>query len=122
MSVLRVLVEDHSKFQDSLCDFTDWSVIRGNRTAAAAYTIPALGLDWGGCPLTFASSTTAEVVAITEALRALFQLPPCPAMILSDSKSAIQRIALPPLTDTATHRARDLASHLVNRGQKVMIQ
>lgn len=43
-------------------------------------------------------------------------------MIISDSKSAIQRIALPPITDTATHQTRDLARRLANRRQIVAIK
>lgn len=58
-------------FKGHLRVFMDEYVARGSRSCPAAYTIPALSLDWGSRLTNFSSSTTAEVTAITEALRAL---------------------------------------------------
>lgn len=61
-------------FKGHLRVFTDVSVALGSRSCATAFTIPTLRLDWGSERANFASSTTAKVGAITEALRALVQL------------------------------------------------
>lgn len=70
----------------------------------------------------FASSTVADVAAITEELQALSTLPPCSAVVLTDSPSAIRRIAMPPLTDTSTANVADLANQLTERNQLVVLQ
>lgn len=58
-------------FKGHLRVFTDGSVSSGSRTWVASYAIPQLRLDWSDRLADFASSSTPEVVALAEALRAL---------------------------------------------------
>lgn len=48
--------------------YTDGSVERGSRSTTAAFTVPCLGHTWSARVSCSASSTTAELVALTEAL------------------------------------------------------
>lgn len=122
--VARARAQDHinTKYENRLQVFTDGSVDKKTKTATAACHIPEMNIDWSARINHFCSSTLAELAAITEALRKLAHLPAADAVILVDSRAAIQRLQRPQHTDASTKEARDLAEVLINRGQQVALQ
>lgn len=92
--------------------FADGSVRQGARSAAVAFTIHSLSLEWQGRFACFASSMTTEIVEITRVLSALTTLPPKRVELVCDSRCAIQRLARPQGVAVTTQQANCLSSTL----------
>lgn len=119
--VARARAEDHinTRYENRVRVFTGGSADEKTKTATAACHIPELNVNWSAKIDHFCSS--AELAGITEALWKLAQLPVADAVILADSRAAIQRLRLPQHTDASTKEARGLAEILINRGQQVAL-
>lgn len=123
--VMRALAQDYIevKYPDALQVFTDGSVHKGMGSSAAAFTIPALEVDWSARLEEAFSSTFAELVAIHEALSFAVSLPnDKPLVILTDSRCAIQRIVGPYPIDTLIETIRSKARSLSQALRPVTIQ
>lgn len=81
--ILRMTAESYldAEYPGHICVFMDGSVSRGSRTTTAAYTMPSFDVEWSDHLTSFASSTIAEVAAITKALLGLVHFQPHPTLI-----------------------------------------
>ncbi|XP_064487677.1 uncharacterized protein LOC135399872 [Ornithodoros turicata] len=114
---IQTTLDEHLKI------FTDGSVLQKPRSSTAAFCIPALNLSSSGRNITKVSSSTAELIAVEYALRNLQTLSPQPApqpaVILTDSRSALLRIQHPKHEDTVAWQVRDLIRTLEDLNYKV---
>ncbi|KAG0414422.1 hypothetical protein HPB47_008366 [Ixodes persulcatus] len=80
-------------YKDWIQVYTDASINRAKKTATVAITIPEMDFDIAGRLNFVTSSTTAELVAIWGALESIKNITlPTKAVILTDSKGALQQL------------------------------
>ncbi|XP_040070198.1 uncharacterized protein LOC115331806 [Ixodes scapularis] len=101
--VLKAAAQEQlaARYPRHLHIYTDGSVDRSRQSSTAAYHIPDLQKDWSARTTHMVSSTTAELLAIAEALTATKSLPPQQIVVLTDSRGGIQRIHKPGPCPTA---------------------
>ncbi|XP_040073105.1 uncharacterized protein LOC120845332 [Ixodes scapularis] len=105
--VLKAAAQEQlaARYPRHLHIYTDGSVDRSRQSSTAAYHIPDLQKDWSARTTHMVSSTTAELLAIAEALTATKSLPPQLIVVLTDSRGGIQRIRKPGPCPTANEVA-----------------
>ncbi|KAG0423331.1 hypothetical protein HPB47_000888, partial [Ixodes persulcatus] len=93
--VARTTTEDHIEtlYQGWMRIYTDGSVLHTSKSSTAAVYIPDLNVSHARKLSFYATSTTAELVALRLGLDALEELPYCgKALLLTDSKIALQHL------------------------------
>lgn len=120
----KAAVEDHleKNHAGKLQIYTDGSVNRARTSSTVAFHIPKAGIEWSGKLQNPASSTTTEMVAIDRALHAASGLAPQPMVILTDSKSALQRLGNVKFSDPLTNSARNAIGDLKMKGTTICFQ
>ncbi|KAG0442978.1 hypothetical protein HPB47_015420 [Ixodes persulcatus] len=94
--------------------YTDGSVDWVRQSSTAAFHIPDLQKDGSARTTHMVSSTTTELLAITEALVATKSLPPQQMVLFKDSRGGVQRIRKPgpcPTANEVRGVARKLEEH-----------
>lgn len=125
-----VLSELEEKYSGALQIYTDGSVHMDRASSAAGFTVPSMGIDWRGRLLRSSSSLAAELVAIKEAVsfaETVFfttRYAPVrhPLVILTDSRSAVQKLARVRFDDNETLEIRNMVYRLTELGHTVSIQ
>ncbi|XP_040066226.1 uncharacterized protein LOC120839895 [Ixodes scapularis] len=121
--VLKAAAQEQlaARYPRHLHIYTDGSVDRFRQSSTAAYHIPDLQKDWSARTTHMVSSTTAELLAIAEALTATKSLPPQQIVVLTDSRGGIQRIRKPGPCPTA-NEVRRVVRQLEEHGHSISLQ
>ncbi|KAM7299308.1 uncharacterized protein ISCGN_019875 [Ixodes scapularis] len=121
--VLKAAAQEQlaARYPRHLHIYTDGSVDRSRQSSTAAYHIPDLQKDWSARTTHMVSSTTAELLAIAEALTATKSLPPQQIVVLTDSRGGIQRIRKPGPCPTA-NEVRRVVRQLEEHGHSISLQ
>lgn len=98
---LAVLSGFEEKHPGALQIYTNGSVHKDRTSSTAVLTVPLMSINWRGCLLRSSSSMAAELTAIKEAVgfaetvffKTKYALARQPLVILTDSRSAIQKLA-----------------------------
>lgn len=124
LAAMRSLVLEHleTEYASHLQIFTDGSVDKVRGSSAAAFHIPSLKYDWSVRFTKVVSSTMAESVAIEAALKKLRCCTPQPTVIITDSKSALQRLEYGFPTDALSLRSLRLVQNLHSKGFSIRFQ
>lgn len=120
----RMLALEHldRSYRDCVHVFTDGSVDREADTSAAAFVIPGMNVSWAARIDQLTSSTTAECIAIEAALKKIKSLRVQHAVILTDSKSALQLLQLGFPADKTCQRSLRLLQQIKENGFCVRFQ
>ncbi|XP_064486029.1 uncharacterized protein LOC135398570 [Ornithodoros turicata] len=102
--------------------FTDGSVSHQQKSCTAAFHIPELNISWHARIIGYVSSTTAELIALNEALKAIEHFPPKFFVFLTDSRTAINRIHFPGRTDILVWHIRKKLDFLTEQSCIVHLQ
>lgn len=122
--VLKMTATEYieTTFKDFLQVYTDGSVNRHKRSSTAAYNVPAYNLQWSGRIDQMVSSTTAEIIAIVEALHTLKRFTPQKVVVLTDSRCALQQLKHIQGTSEIAVAARSATESLEDSGFKICFQ
>ena len=120
----RFLVLDHlsTMYHGHLQVYTDGSVCTQTDSCAAAFCIPCLGVSWSGRLDRVVSSTTVESAAITAALRKLRSFSARDVVVLTDSKSALQRLHRGLPQEKFTRQSLALIKQLIGKSFNIKFQ
>lgn len=102
--------------------YIDGSVCAQTDSCAAAFCIPSLDVSWSGRLDRVVSSTTVESAAITAALRKLRAFSARDVVVLTDSKSALQRLHRGLPLEKFTRQSLALINDLTSKGFNIRFQ
>lgn len=122
--VLRQIAEEvlSSKYPGALQVYTDGSVHFGTCSATAAFVISKENRAWSGRFQAVVSSTTAELKAIEKALNYITSHTPQTVVLVTDSRTGLQRLGNPDSMDETTATIQLTLKHLYNSGFNIAFQ
>lgn len=122
--VVKGLTLDHIQTHYAACSkvYTDGSVKHEDNTSSAAFYIPQHNTTWNARISAKVSSTVAELIAINEALRAPISASLDPVVVLTDSRTALERLQFPRREDFFAWQVRTEISTQVSNGRPIHLQ